>query len=153
LFTPCEAVHQPVQLVLSIRTRCNVDQLSELVGPSYDRIMAYLQELGEQPAGVPFVAYYNLDLQNLDMEIGFPVARELPGKGDIQPRAIPEGTYATTLYTGPYPGLSAVYEALTEFVKSSGQEPSGISYEYYLNSSMDTTPEDLQTRVSFPLKG
>ena len=41
-------------------------------------IAQYLAEQSEQPAGAPFVAYYNMDMQNLDVEIGFPVTACLP---------------------------------------------------------------------------
>lgn len=153
MFTPCEAAHQPAQPVLSIRTHSRVEDLPILIGKSYEEIMVYLQELGGQPAGVPFVAYYNLDMQNLDIEIGFPVAKALAGKGEVQPSEIPEGLFATTLYTGPYDQMPPAYEALTEFVKANGYEPTGVAYEYYLNGPADTSPEGLQTRILFPLKG
>jgi hypothetical protein len=44
---------------------------------------AYLKELDEYLAYVPYVAYHNMDMQNLDIEIGFPVAKELESKNDI----------------------------------------------------------------------
>jgi effector-binding domain-containing protein len=153
MFTPCEAARQPAQPVLSIRTHSRVEDLPALIGKSYGGIMAYLQELGEQPAGMPFVAYYSLDMQNLDIEIGFPVAKALAGKGEVQPSEVPEGLFASNLYTGPYEQMPPAYEALTEFVKANGYEPTGVAYEYYLNGPMDTTPEGLQTRIVFPLKG
>jgi effector-binding domain-containing protein len=152
MISSCEAIHQPAQPVLSIRTRTSVDKLPGLVGQSYAAIMGYLAELGEQPAGVPFAAYYNMDLQDLDTELGFPVAQELAGKGEIQPGMIPAGLAASCLYTGPYDQMGMAYEALTQWVKDNGCEATGISYEHYINSPMDCPPEELQTRIVFPLK-
>jgi effector-binding domain-containing protein len=152
MLSECEAIHQPMQPVLSIRTRTSVDQLPDLVGQSYAAIMQYLQEAGGAPSGVPFAAYFNMDMQDLDVELGFPVAQALPGQGQIQPGAIPAGMVATCLYTGPYPQMGAAYEAITQWIKDHGYEPSGVSYEYYLNSPADCPPEELQTRIAFPLK-
>lgn len=74
--------------------------------------MAQIESLEEYPAGMPFVTFYNMDIQALDIEIGFPTARSLPGKGEVQPAAIPAGPVATCEYTGPYEELAAPYEAL-----------------------------------------
>jgi effector-binding domain-containing protein len=112
----------------------------------------YLGELGEQPVGPPFVAYFNEDMADLDIEIGFPVARELPGRGGVQPSEIPGGKVATCLHVGPYGEIEPAYEALTEFVAESGHEATGICYEVYLNDPQETPPEALQTQILFPLK-
>ena len=66
-----------------------MQDLREVLGKSYGSIMAYLMELGEQPVDAPFTAYYNMDMQNLDVEIGFPVGKALPGRGEIQASTIP----------------------------------------------------------------
>lgn len=149
--TTFEIIDQPSQPVLSIRTRTPVTALPELLGKSYGAIAQYLAELGEYPAGAPFVAYYNMDMDDLDIEIGFPVGKELPGRGDIQSAAIPEGKYAICYYTGPYSELKTPYAALTEWVTQKGYAPKGISYEFYLNDPGETSPEDLQTKIVFPL--
>ncbi|NLG49663.1 MAG: GyrI-like domain-containing protein [Chloroflexi bacterium] len=149
---PCKLEQVEPQHALSIRTRTTAEQLPERFGEALAAIMSYMQELGAAPTGAPFAAYYNMDMQNLDVEIGFPVAKELPGRGDIQPSTIPGGKVATCLFTGPYPELGKGYDALTQFVQAGGYEPTGVAYEFYLNSPVDTPPEQLQTRIAFPLK-
>ncbi|HEY3345753.1 MAG TPA: GyrI-like domain-containing protein [Anaerolineaceae bacterium] len=152
MYTEIEVIQQPQQAVMSIRTRTSVDKLPGLIGQGYGAIMGWLQELGEAPVGMPFVAYYNMDMQDLDVEIGFPVGRALTGKGEVQPGAIPDGRVASCTYTGPYEQMAPAYEALTQWVQEHGYVPSGISYEHYLNSPADCPPEGLQTRIVFPLK-
>ena len=148
----CELKQQPVQPVLSIRTRAAVQDLREVLGKSYGSIMGYLMELGEQPVDAPFTAYYNMDMQNLDVEIGFPVSKALPARGEIQASSLPEGQYASCIHTGPYSAIEPAYTALTEWIKSKGFEATGVAYEFYLNDPSDTPPDDLQTRIMFPLK-
>jgi hypothetical protein len=80
----CEFVKPPSQPTLSVRTRASVEVLPQVLGEVYESIVQYLGELGEQPAGPPFAGYFNMDMQNLDVEIGFPVLKKLPGKGEIQ---------------------------------------------------------------------
>jgi effector-binding domain-containing protein len=147
----CELFEIPQTPLLSIRTHAAVQDLPGLIGSSYGAIMHYLGELGEAIAGEPFVIYYNLDMQNLDIEIGFPVTKSLPGKGNIQPSILPAGPAARALYTGPYAEMAPAYEALQKFIAEKGCQPTGVAIEYYLNGP-ETPPEKLETRIVFPLK-
>ncbi|NWJ96274.1 MAG: GyrI-like domain-containing protein [Chloroflexi bacterium] len=143
---------QPTQPTLSLRTRTTVQDLPQLVGRVYGAVTQYLGELGEPPAGPPFVIYYNMDLQDLDLELGFPVSKVFPGKGEIKASEFPGGRVATCLYTGPYPECGSAYEALGQWVKDKGYETTGLAYEVYLNSPAEVSPQDLETVISFPLK-
>ena len=147
----CQVKEQAVQPTLAIRTRAPVQELPSALGDEYCAIAQYLGELGEQPAGPPFVAYYNQDMQDLDLEIGFPVSGELPDRGDIQAGEIPGGKVATCIYTGPYGGIGLAYEALSHWMEENGYQPTGVAYEVYLNDPDETPPEELLTRIMFPL--
>jgi effector-binding domain-containing protein len=147
-----ELIDRPAQPVLSRRTRSSVQDLPQALGQTYGAIAQHLGQLGEAPAGPPFTAYYNMDMQDLDVEIGFPVSRRLPGTGDIQPGEIPGGRAVTCLHVGPYHQVSAAYQALDEWMKAHGHEPSGAPYEMYLNDPAQTAPEALETRVTFPIR-
>jgi effector-binding domain-containing protein len=149
---PCEMSEQSARPTLSIRTRAPARKLPELLGSGYMKIAQYLAELGEAPMGPPFVAYYNMDMEDLDIEFGFEVGKALPGKEEIQAAEIPAGKQASCMYTGPYPQMGGAYEALTAWVRENGYEPSGAAFEFYLNSPENTPPENLQTQIVFPLK-
>ena len=147
----CELIDRPAQPVLSIRTRTAVQNLPQVLGAAYGKIMQYMGELGEPPAGAPFVAYYNMDMQDLDIEIGFPVLRALLGKADIQACEIPAGKAATCLYTGPYNEIPPAYNDLSAWISQQGYRPSGVAYEFYLNDPQHTPSAELQTLILFPL--
>ncbi|MGD1993309.1 MAG: GyrI-like domain-containing protein [Anaerolineae bacterium] len=149
----CKVEERSAQPTLAIRTRTSVEHLPKILGQSYGAIGQYLGELGEQPVGPPFSAYYNMDMQDLDVEIGFPVARELPGRGEIQAGEIPGGRMATCLYTGPYSEMEPAYDALTRFIEENGYQPTGVAYEVYLSDPDETPSEALQTQILFPLIG
>ena len=148
----CRVEELPPRPVLSIRTRTRVEELPQAIGRAYGEIAQYLGELQEQPAGPPFVAYYNMDMQDLDVEIGFPVARPLSGRGDVQPGKIPGGTAATCLHTGPYGEIEPAYAALSAWIQDNGYEATGVAYEMYLNDPQETPPQELKTQILFPLK-
>jgi effector-binding domain-containing protein len=93
-----------------------------------------------------------MDMQDLDVQAGFPVSRALPGKGTIGANEIPAGKYGSCLYVGPYADCGPTYENLTTFVKEKGYEPTGLAYEYYLNDPREEPQQVPQTLIVFPLK-
>jgi len=148
----CEVKEKKAQPVLSVRTKSAVQDLPQVLGKYYGAIAQYLGELGENPAGPPYVAYYNKDMQNLDIEIGFPVSKNLTGKEDIKMSEIPSGRFASCLYTGPYNEIEPAYNELTNWIEEKGYESTGVAYEIYLNDPSQTPPEDLKTEIYFLLK-
>jgi effector-binding domain-containing protein len=145
-----EVEERPTQPVLSTRTVAAVQDLPQVMGRVFGEIMQYLGELGEQPAGPPFAAYYNLDMARLDVEIGFPLAGPLPGRGNLKPGEIPGGRVVVTVHVGPYDQVGSAYEALSQWAKDHGYETTGVAYEYYLNDP--TPPVVPETQVVLPLK-
>lgn len=148
----CEIYEQAAQPTLTIRTRTSVEKLPQVLGESYGAIGQYLGSLGETPGGAPFVAYYSMTMEDLDIEAGFPVSKPIPGSGAIASSQMPAGKYATCLFKGPYNECGPAYEALTLWVQEHGYEATGVSYEFYLNDPTDTLPQDLKTQIIFPLK-
>lgn len=137
--------------MISRRTRTTVDGLPGLLGSVYGSIAAYLEANRQFPAGPPFAAYYNMDMQDLDVEIGFPIASPLPGNDDLHPGEIPGGRYAICIHVGSYDQIAPAYQALTKWVEENGETPTGVAYEYYLNDPQDTPPEALQMEIRFAL--
>jgi len=148
----CELIELQLQYTLSIRTRTPVGELQQVLGKAYGSIMQYMTELGEAPSGAPFVAYYNMDMGDLDIEVGFPVINSQPARDEVKPGEIPAGKYAATLHVGLYNEIEPAYNALMAWMAEKGYEPTGVAYEVYLNDPGETPPAELQTQILFPLK-
>ncbi len=148
-FQIIDAAEQPV---LAVRTRTAVSNLPQIIGQAYAAIAAYMQELGETPKEAPYTAYFNMDMEDLDVEMGFPVPKAYPGKGDIKPGVIPAGKQATAMYKGAYEKMAPTYEAFTAWVAAQGYEPTGSSYEFYYNAPGEVSDDELLTKIMFPLK-
>ena len=59
------------------------------MGPVYGEIAAYMAKNKIPFAGPPFAMYYNMDMDDLDVEIGFPVAEKISGEGRVKPGTLP----------------------------------------------------------------
>lgn len=146
----CELTERPAQPTLAIRVRSPVEDLPEAFGDAYSAIIGYLGELGEQPAGMPYAAYHDMDMRDMDVEIGWPIARELPDRDDIKASKIPAGTYASVMHVGPYDRLHEAHEALAGWVEAQGRRTSGPPYEFYF-SEPETPPDETTTQVVIAL--
>lgn len=149
----CEMIETAAQPVLFVRTVTSVGNLPQELGKAYGAVISYLTELGEQPSeSAAFACYYNMDMENLDVGMGFPVGRELPGKGRIEAGVIPAGKKLTCLHRGSYQDSAKAYDAMTQWMKENGEEPTGVAYEFYYNSPLEVPEGELLTRIVFPLK-
>jgi len=144
-----ELIETAEQPVLSVKKVTSVTNLPQEIGSAYHTIMDYLAELGEQPVDVPFTAYYNMDMENLEVEMGFPVGKKIAGKGEVISNVIPAGKKVTCLYKGPYKDMVPTYEAINKFITDNGYKPTGVVYEYYFNSPMEVSESDLLTKIVF----
>ncbi len=152
MFTPVEIIEQAPQPALIVHTRTTAGDLPALLGQVYGRIISYLGAQAEQVAVMPFVAYYNLDMQDLEIDAGFTVAREIPGEGDLQAVFIPGGQFAASTHYGPSGDCGPAYEALAAWIAEHGREATGMAYEFYLNDPATIAPEQIEMRILFPLK-
>jgi effector-binding domain-containing protein len=147
-----EMTEQALQPVLSVRTRTSVTNLPQELGKAFGAVISYLEEKGEKASGPAFAAYYNMDMENLDVEIGFPVAKAIAGKGDITAGSIPAGKQASCMYKGSYKDMSPTYEAMTAWMNEKGYVPTGVVYEFYYNSPGEVPESEMLTKIVFLLK-
>ncbi|HEY9089920.1 MAG TPA: GyrI-like domain-containing protein [Anaerolineaceae bacterium] len=147
----CELKDRPETPTICIRTRTGVENLANVVGPAFGALGGYLAQSGAQPVGAPYIAYFNMDMQDLELEIGFPLAAPVAGQGVFEPGRLPAGQYAVTLHRGPYTNLGDAYEALNGFLGALERQPTGVVYEVYHNAPDEVAPEELLTEIQFPL--
>jgi effector-binding domain-containing protein len=148
----CEIKTLPSQPTLFTRATMPVTELPTRLGQLYGSVMQAIYGQGAQPAGAPYVAYYNMDMQALEIEAGFPLAQPLPGSGEVQAGQIPAGEYASVLHVGPYPEIGSAYKALNLYLQQQTRQATGVSYEFYLNDPTDTPADRLETEILFPLQ-
>ena len=137
---------------LMVRLTTPVSKMSDVMGEVYQELAGYMGKKGIEFAGPPYAMYYNMDMEALDVEIGFPVNLSDTGEERIKPGCIPGGKIATTIHTGPYGKMEETYEKLMAYVKEKQLDVHEWMYEYYLNSPLEVKPEELQTQICFVIK-
>lgn len=147
----CKFEKLPEQCTAYIRARTPVSALPELMGQSYGKIGAIVAEKGLQISGAPYALYFNMDMQDLDVEVGFPVSTEFEDGLEVRSGKIPAGKYATCIHKGSYSTVESAYQTLTEWISEQAGRPTGKAYEFYLNDPNEVPESELLTKIMFPL--
>ncbi|MGP6140566.1 GyrI-like domain-containing protein [Jeotgalibaca sp. A127] len=144
-----EMVETQEQPTLVLKKNTSAQELPKILGDSFMAVLNHVWELGEQPTGPAFVGYFNLDMAHLQLEIGFPVSKNLPGKGEVLAGTIPSGKQVTCLYKGPYMQMTSAYQEIEDWIEKHGYTTLGPVYEFYLNSPEEVPEEELLTKIVF----
>jgi effector-binding domain-containing protein len=147
-----EVSEPEAQSALAIRTRTSVENLPQEMGKALGAVYQYLMEIGEQASDAAYAAYYNNDINDMDVEIGFLVAKPLPGQENIKATAIPDGKQVSCMYKGSYSQMEPVYHAMIEWMMHNSYVPTGIAYEFYYNDPSQVPETELLTKIAFPVK-
>lgn len=108
-----ERAEQPY---MAIRTQATMRELPAVIPRLIGEVGAWLGQHGTPPAGPPFIRYLVINMaENLDIELGFPVAKAGQGNGRVSAGELPAGRYASLVYTGHYSGLMEANAALLEW--------------------------------------
>ncbi len=145
----------PDQPVLSLRFRTPLKEMGTNLKRAYQAIFAYLEETGEEPAGVPFALYHDQEYrpEDIDTEACVPVKKPLEGKGEVRGYVLKGGRVASAVHSGSYRDIEATHRALTRWFKDQGYRQAGPSREVYLVGMEDAKdPSDLRTEIIYPVE-
>ena len=150
--TNITVVEQSAYYALVIRKTINfMAEFEEFSAQGYTKIMDYITSQNAFPAGAPIVCFHNMDLDKLDIEVGFPVATQMNGLKDIQCVEIPRQKVVTAIDQGAYELQDSTLEELFEWVKNNPYEMSGEIYYQYLNTP-DRPASEYLTKMMLPIR-
>ena len=145
-------IEQPEQHLLSIRATIDfMKDFSDFCGQSFWKITEYLNSIGELSGGAPIVCFHNMDLERLDVEVGFPVAKPVKGNDEVKAHIIPIQKIVTAIDLGPYEEQDPTLEEIFEWIQNNGYEMQGEIYYQYLNDTERPESEYL-TKMIIPIK-
>ncbi len=141
----------PEQHMLSIRKTIDFfSEYSNFMGDALEAILQLIEENGAFPSSGPIVCFHNMELETLDVEIGFQVARPIGTTNELVARTIQSRTVAVTIDRGPYEKQDPTLEELMKWIPQHGYKADGGIYYHYLNGEEQPQSEYL-TEMFIPV--
>jgi effector-binding domain-containing protein len=135
-----------------VRGEMPADELPAWLSTVFGTVHDYLVRDGIHAAGPPFARFTFLgDL--VAVEAGFPVPREVPGEGVVEPSTLPDGPAAVTSHYGRYEDVDRAYLACRAWLDDHGYQPAGPHWEvYYTDPRREPDPARWRTDVVVPFR-
>src|SRR5512133_3818880 len=134
---------QTEQHVLSIRKVINFSDFPDTAKQTYEQIEAYVKQKNLLVSDCPFVCYHNSDLENLDVEMGFPVAKPVSGSGEIAGHTFPIQKVVAGIFLGAFEETDPLMLEIFQWINAHGFEQQGAIFNYYLNDGDRPASEQL----------
>lgn len=108
MITEPKIEHRSVQPYVAIRTQVTMQELDSAIQRLRREVLTWIANRGIEPTGVPFLRNRVVDMEALlDIEVGVPVAHPESIDEHIIVGVLPEGNYASLLFTGWDKGIEA----------------------------------------------
>jgi len=150
-----QVVKQPAKRVFAVAHRGPYNAVSE----SFAKLDAVVRAAGlHERAGLGLVAIFHDDPEvtpasELRADCGVVVPEAIPLPKGLHEYSIPAGLYAKTTHAGPYQTLGDSWSRFmgSWLVQSGYRVGTGPSYECYLNTPMEVSPDELRTDLYLSL--
>jgi DNA-binding transcriptional MerR regulator len=138
---------------LVIKEHVQQDEMSDVVPGDIAEVHAYVQELGLGFHGPPIcVCPFPNEDGTLDAEIGWPVPKDVPGRGRIEPATLPATRALVMKHIGPFSALGSSYRLMSEVMEENGLTPEGAPREVYVTDPEEVSdPNEYETLIVWPI--
>lgn len=141
------------QLVAATKIHTTLSRIGNDIRTGFGLLLQALGRERVAASGPPIVVYHHMidEETDGDVEICVPVAGAISGDSAVYGRDLEGGTMATTVHHGPYEEIAPAYHTLIGWISEHSHEIAGPPREIYLNDPQIVPPEELLTRVEFPI--
>jgi len=143
----------PMQ-VASIRIHTSIRTVGRDVGAGFGRLLGELDRADLTPAGAPLTVQHDIidKESDGDIELCVPIDGDFSSGDEATSRELEGGLVAWTIHHGRFQEIPPAYHSLTGWISENGHVISGPPREIYLTDPQVAAPEDLQTRIEFPIE-
>jgi len=141
------------ELALVYKAHTTNAKSDKVIKKGINMVSAYLEELGIEPSGSPYVAYLNCakDWSAYDVEVGFPIAEAVAEKDGMSMSKTHEGKAVVATHKGSHRSLNTTYGNMFAFMDEHSLAFTGTFYDCYLNDPATTASKELLTKVIVPV--
>ncbi|QZY28642.1 GyrI-like domain-containing protein [Nocardioides coralli] len=145
-----EITSEPARHLAARRFDLDLDHVGEQMGEAFGAVARFLDRENILPTG-PAMAYYEVGEEGMRVSAGFLVDPPIREGDGVVDREVPEREVVRGVHVGSYDTLPKTYDALRATAEARGRKLDETAmWEEYLTGP-DHPPEEMRTRVSWPL--
>jgi effector-binding domain-containing protein len=114
---------------------------------SLDQVYAAVKAGYVRQNGQNVMVYRSREDGRVDIECGIETDQKFDPVGEVRYRETPSGLAVTTAHIGPYSELGTSHQAVVEWSRANGYQPSGTRWEIYGDWHED--PRQLRTDIFY----
>lgn len=138
--------------VLSIKTTCSQEELSDKLGELYGEMVQHMQKNKLEFAGHPTAIYHKYDPKAIEFEACIPVSRPGKSAGRIVAKEMKAGHVAMIAHYGPYEGTYNAHMHMDKWLQDNHKTTAGSPWEVYITDpGEEKDPSKWLTEVYYPL--
>lgn len=143
---------EPRQPYVAVRATVRMAEIGQRMGPLFGELFGWLGRKGIEPAGAPWARYLTVGADEVELEIGAPLAAEIAGEDGMIAGVRPACEVAATIYMGPYEQIGPAYQAIAAWLSENGRLNAGAMWEIYeTDPEQEPDPAKWRTRIVYPL--
>jgi effector-binding domain-containing protein len=145
------------QKVVGIRKQGKYELIPKLLQMVYE----FASSNGAEFSGPPMFVCHEIRVEDVmkadeegtaDIEIAFPITKEINGTDEIKCYDLPGGKMAKIIHKGPYEKCTPTYERLYLWIDKNKKIISGPIREVYLNDPSKVSEDEILTEIYAPIK-
>ncbi len=143
----------PAVTYLAIKDSCPVGDIQKHLQAALAKLDAYVKANKVQTTGAPMGIYWSYNPEgNTVFEAAVPVKDGSKGKGEIYVSKMNGGKTISVTHTGQYGDTEGAHMAIDKFAKEKGMKINE-AIEVYESDPAKVKPEEVKTKVVYPVKG
>ena len=142
----------PRQPYVAVRTTVPMAEIGQHMGELFGQLFGWLGQHQVEPAGPPWARYLAVGPEEVEFELGAPVAAPVEPSPPVIAGVRPAISAAKVLYVGPYEGMEPAYMAAMDWIGEQGKAVSGAPWEVYESDpAQEPDPAKWRTWIYFPV--
>lgn len=144
---------EPEHYTLTVRKTIDfMMEYSDFADEVLETTSAYIKGLGVLPIGGPVTCFHNMELEELDVEMGWQIVKPIEDKGEMKCRHVLTGKVVSAIDLGPYEEQDPTLLEIFDWINEQKLEPQGPITYCYLNDTQ-RPPAELLTLMKLRVKG
>lgn len=139
---------------ISLKASCTVDEIAEVLAALYGELSEFVAANDVEVTGMPMCFYHTWDGESTELEAAMPVpAGSYKLKGNLNYGTMEAGKVVSIMHVGPYETSETSHNAIDTFIQDNGLELRGAVLEIYVNDPAEVNPEEIKTKIIYPVAG